>query len=220
VVGTFTIEAGTFTENQVCSLVTSPGSYQVATGKLTVGSLEGMSLAPTGTYSFSLTSAEFLSRTIMTSLVGVSSITFQDDRGITNTLQGNVNIVARTNLRFTYDSGSNTLTLDAGEGLGLNTACVEPTYITRINGVTPDENGNISILGVGCTGITTSSSASLTINDECCVPCSGCTDLATLTARLTQLESDLTSLQSYFQFLQGAQSNFDAATNASANCSC
>jgi hypothetical protein len=220
VVGTFTVQAGSFTEYQVIPLVTSTGSYQVATGKLTVGSLQGMQRSPTGSYSFTLTTAELLSRTIIAAVQGVSSITFIDDTGVTQTLQGNVTIIARTNLSFTYDSGSNTLTLDAGQGLGLNTQCQEINYITRINGVTPDGNGNISILGTGCTGVSTSSAATISISDTCCVPCSGCEDLATLTARLTQLEDNLGDLRSYYQWLDSQQNSILSTINASANCSC
>jgi hypothetical protein len=218
VVGSFTIAASSFTEYQTYTMTTANGIYLQANGRLTIGSLDNIKNTPAGYYTFGITATELEPRTITPSLIGVNSITFTDNTGASHTLSGNVNIIARTNLNFTYDSGSNTLTLDAGNGLGLNTNCPAINYITSINGVTPDDSGNISLLALGCVSLSTPAANTLKITDNCCTPCSGCDELAELTSRLTQLESKYLEIKNNITTLEAELNGYLTTTNT--NCAC
>jgi hypothetical protein len=218
VVGSFTVSTSGFTEYKTYTMTTASGIYSSANGRLTIGSLDNISTTPAGFYTFDITATEFEPKTIIPSLLGVNSLTFTDNTGVSYTVSGNVNIIARSNLSFSYDSGTNTLTLDAGNGLGLNTNCPAINYITSINGVTPDDSGNISILPLGCISLSTPAANTLKISDNCCTPCSGCDELAELTSRLTQLESKYLEMKNSITSLNAELNGYLTTTNA--NCAC
>ncbi len=219
VAGTFTVPVSGFTQYTTYDMVTAAGTYINANGRMTIGSIDQMLLSPAGTYEFGITDTEFEPKTIIPAIQGVNSLTFVDNEGNSYTLTGNVTVVARTNLRFSYDSGSNTLTLDAGNGLGLNTSCTTPVCISTINGVSPDSNGNISLLGIDCVTMASPQANQLEITDTCCTPCSGCNDLALLTSRVTQLESKFIDLNAYYNFLNTSVAQYLATVNNN-NCVC
>lgn len=220
VVGSFTIPISGFTDNSDYTLQTVPGAYAFANGKITIGTIISITNQPTGIYSFVIGATQFEPRTIILAISGINQITFSDPKGTQQTLSGNVNIVARNNLRYSYNNSTNYLILDAGDGLGLNIACTSAPCIQKINGVTPDpDTGNISFIGVGCSGITSTVVNTLQINDTCCTPCSGCDDLAELTNRLNTLESRYLDLKQQYGYLNSELGVYLSTVN-SAGCVC
>lgn len=216
--GTFTVDFASHTLYKDYYMVTA-GSYAGANGKITIAYLDSLKRQPAGSFLFTLQTAEFEPRTVIPTVNGVSRITFVDSNGNSQTLTGDVKVLARSNLRFTFDSGTNTVTVDGGDGLGLSKKCTTTNCVERINGVVPDPaDGNISLLGVDCTTISNSAAYTLSISDHCCTPCSGCDDLAELTTRLTTLESKFIDLKGYYSVIGAQLTTYLATVNA--NCAC
>jgi hypothetical protein len=219
IVGSFTIPVTNFSNYSDYLLQTVPGDYQSSTGRITIGSLNTIQTLTSGIFLFSINATEFLPRVINVSTTGVDQITFLDSKGNTQTLTGSVNVVARNNLRYSYDSVNNLLILDAGDGLGLNSSCTTLVPVQSINGVQPDPlTGNISFIGLGCSNINTDTQYTLQLEDSCCTPCSGCDDLSSLTQRVNQLELSCNDLKT---FLNQLNTELTAFTNiANSSCAC
>jgi hypothetical protein len=219
IVGTFSILFSSHTEYNDYYLTVSDPSYTGANAKLTVDDVSVFTNLPTGTFLFTLATSELEPRTSYPTLNGVSQVTVTDTQGNSFSLSGNVTIVARNNLRFRYDNVSGVLYLDAGNGLGLNTTCTLTNCIERINGVAPDPvTGNFTLLGVDCTAISNSAPGTLTIDDTCCTPCSGCTELSELTNRVTGLEAKYLDLSSFYTTLNTQLSTYLSTINSSCSC--
>lgn len=141
-------------------------NYVGANGKMTIGSLDDLARQPAGSFSFNLAATEFEPRTIVPGLQGIDRLLFIDTLNGSSSLTGDVAIASRSNLRFTYSAGR--VTLDAGDGLGLNKLCDNTVCVQSINGVIPDPiTGNISLLGVNCLQISNTSQYTLDLADTC-----------------------------------------------------
>ena len=85
--------------------------------------------------------------------------------------------------------------------------------VKSINGVTPNADGRIDILGSDCievTGSEDASGSSIQIGDTCAKPCCGCNELNVLVADVTALTSQLALLQAQIGVLAGS---VDSLTN-------
>jgi len=218
VVGSFTVPVAGFSYNSDFYLQTTTGMYAYASGKITIGSLDNIVNQPVGVFNFTLATTEVEPRTVIVAISGINEIVFTDSNGTSQTLSGTVNIVARNNLRYSYDGSDNYLILDAGDGLGLNTSCTTPVCVQTINGVTPDSNGNISFIGLGCSTISADVQYTIALNDSCCTPCAGCDDLSTLTSRVNSLEMSYISLNNLYNYLNTQLTSFTNTVNFSCNC--
>lgn len=197
VAGTFSVPS---TQAKYTSVYFVPTpAYATARGKLTIGFLNTMASSPIGIYTFLIGATELEMRTVIPALPGVNSLTFTDTNGANISLTGDVQIKARSNLRFRYNSG--TVYMDAGNGLGLNNTCQDGTIpITSINGVAPDSDGNFTLSFTDC-GTFVPSTNGLILDDSCSRPCLGCAEIETLTVRTMQVESDLIKLRTYYDAL-------------------
>jgi len=219
VVGTVEIQNATHTQDKDYYL-TPTSAYIGATGRFTIGKLDDLAYQPAGSFEFSLSATEFEPRTIVPGLQGVDRIEFLDSRNGSFSLTGDVKIAARNNLTFVYSGVNdfNRVFIDVGDGLGLNKTCVTTTPVRSINGVEPDENGNISLLGTDCVKITSTEAGTLSLTDTCCTPCSGCNDLEELTTRLTGLESKFISLKGSYNDVNRQLNMYLSTVNASCAC--
>ena len=211
VVGVFTIipSADYYADVVMTAAAASPGS----TGLLTVGYTADMASLPSGEFYFNVTDTELLMRVFNPIAPGISSITFVDDTGNSIPLSGQITVYAHSNLQFNQTGSSNTIVLNAGEDLGLNKTCdSNGSPIKSINGVIPDSNGNINLVGDTC--ITTGTAQyAVVINDSCGAPCAGCSEIATLTTRLAGLESTLLNLRDYTTNLQTSLTQLNTLIN-------
>lgn len=220
VVGTFSVDEATHTQDKVYYL-TETNLFVGANGKMTVGSLTGISHQPAGNFSFLLSATEFEPRTIIPGIQGVDRIRFVDPLAGESSLTGDVTLRSRTNLRFSFDDGEvtgNRVILDAGDNLGLNKECATSNCIQSINGVVPDGVGNLSLLGIDCLAITSPGQYTLNLADTCCTPCSGCDDLEELTRRLTSLENKFLDLRGVYNNVDTQLTTYLATINS--NCAC
>jgi hypothetical protein len=218
IVGSFFVDFNSHKLNDTYYL-TPIGTYAGSTGKITIGTGDDLQLQPAGQFAFLNTSTELETRTIVPGLQGVSSITYLDADGNTGTFTGDITMNARTNMTFTYDTIKNSVAMDVGDNLGLNQICTKTNCIQKINGVTPDPaSGNLTLIGVDCMQISSGNAYTLQFNDSCCTPCSGCTDLSTLTTRLTSLENSFIDLKNYYNTLNGQLVSYLTTVNSSCSC--
>lgn len=218
-VGNFIIFPATHVQYQM--YVLNPGeSYAGANGKLVVNTLATMQALPSGTFYFTKATAEFEARTIVPSVSGINRVLFTDVEGNQHSFTGDLKIEARLNLNFTYDSLNNKITIDAGDGLGLNTDCgAASNPITTINGVSPDVNGNFLLDFASCATLTVlTSNDGLLLNDVCCKPCIGCEEIGTLTDRTISLETDLLTLRTYYSNLLSTFNEFKTTVTYTCDC--
>lgn len=217
--GSFTVTVAGFTEYQEVYFVPTT-AYVGATGILTIGTLSSILNLPTGTFSFAITSTEFETRAVIPALQGINRLIFQNVTGNPISLTGDIILEARTNLIFKLVEDSNTIIIDAGEGLGLNVNCgTIPQCIETINGIPPDDSGNFTLDFADCATLTTiPSGTGLVLDDICCKPCMGCNDVATLTNRLTTVESGLLALRDYYNNLSQLFDNYKLTIDY--NCDC
>lgn len=219
-VGTFSIVTANHWQYKDYFL-TATETYVGASGLLTVTSLDGIRNKPSGVYEFSGTATEFEPRTVIPSLKGINRLVFANTNGDTYTLTGDVIIEARTNIRFKLsEEDANTVIIDVGEGLGLNTICSEPTTcIKTINGIPPDENFNFTLDFSDCATLTPiPANTGLLLEDICCKPCVGCNDIEELTTRLMTTETGLVTLRQYYTDLAKLLTDFQ--TTQSYTCDC
>jgi hypothetical protein len=191
--------------------------YVGANGKITIGSLDELKYQPAGIFDFLISSTEFEPRTIVPGLQGVDRITFINNTGEQYNVSGNVTVVSRNNIVFSEENEQ--VLFDAGDDLGLNKPCSNAVAVQRINGVVPDPaTGNISLLGINCLNIQSTTQYTLDMEDTCCTPCSGCNDLEELTTRLTSLENKFLELKGSYNNVNAQLSGYLSTINS--NCAC
>jgi hypothetical protein len=191
--------------------------YVGANGKMTIGSFVGLQTQPAGIFSFSRAATEFEPRTIVPGLQGIDRLTFIDTNNGQYSLSGDVTLTSRSNLSFSYREDK--VFLDAGDSLGLNKVCEVNNCVKSINGVVPDPTtGDLSLLGINCLNIYSEAQYTLSMEDTCCTPCSGCDDLEILTTRLTSLENKFIDLKGTYNDVNAQLTNY--LTTINSNCAC
>jgi len=216
VVGLFEIKEDSHTQDNFYFL-NPTSAYVGAAGKITINTLEDLMFQPAGIFEFDITATEFEPRTIIPNSEGVDRLIFVDSFLGTYSLTGDVTINTRNNLLFTKQGDQ--VFLDAGDGLGLNKSCSDSPCVKSINGVAPDPaTGNVSLIGLNCLKVDNPSDYTINLDDTCCVPCSGCDDLAELTSRLTSLENGFLSLRDGYNKVDSQLNMYLSTINS--NCAC
>lgn len=195
--------------------------YVGATGVLTITNLKGIKSAPSGSYVFTMDTAELEARVSVPSQRSVNRIAFINVNGDTFYTTGDVKIKARTNIRFKVDEDdSNMIIVDVGEGLGLNTLCDDPIKcIKTINGIPPDEDSNFTLDFSDCATLTPiPANTGLLLEDICCKPCVGCNDIEELTTRLMATETGLVTLRQFYSDLEKLFTDFKTTQTYTCDC--
>lgn len=190
--------------------------FPLAAGAITIGSTDDLADLPSGNFSFSYGSTALLMRVYGPSSPGLSWLSFTDSKGNNATLTGYVQLNGHSNIQF-RDS-SNVIYLDAGENLGLNKVCItSQTPITSINGVPPDATGNFTLIPEQCVSLTPAQNG-LFVGDNCGQPCMGCTEMATLTTQVNNLESSIVDIRNFTNNLQSAITQATTLLNYQCQC--
>jgi len=200
VAGTFNITVVSHTPYKEYFL--TPTDYYVgATGVIVIDDYTSFNI--TGVFNFNISNTEFETRTVIPALRGINRLIFTNADGTSYSYTGDVVIEARTNLRFKAGVG-NTVILDAGENIGLNTICSDYVgCIKTINGIPGDAEQNFTLDFSDCITLTPiPANTGLLLQDVCCKPCVGCSEIGELTTRLTTTETNLVTLRQYYTDLQ------------------
>ena len=200
--------------------------YPNANGKMVIGSLDTINTLPFGTFAFpglpdsGDTNTTFETRTIIPCLGTISKFLFTNADGSSFAVTGDVVLTAGKNIKFRQVS-SNTVAIDAGEGLGLNASCnADKPSIKTINSISPDIHGNFTLAVSDCAKFTPLSGvvSGLTLSDICCKPCLGCDEIGELTTRLMTIESELLKLRGHYTALSALSTQLNTVTTASCEC--
>lgn len=219
IAGLFTITVSTHQMYQSYYMAPTE-EYVNAMGKIVIGTLSEVQLKPTGSFSFVLAATEFEMRCVTPSIANINRFRFIDEIGDLHTLTGDVILVARNNLAFRLDADTNTVILDAGDGLGLNKDCGEVApCIKTIQGISPDEDGNFTFIGSDCADFQElDTPPGLLLKETCCKPCMGCDEISELTRRAMQVETDMLKLRDFVTELQNLITEFSMLSNYSCEC--
>lgn len=217
------IPRGTFTNYSTYDLNGSAGAFASARGKVVIGKLENIDLQPNGLFEFELEGSQLETRAIMPSISGVTSIVIENQGDVLGPFSNVVRLRAGDRIKFELDEDANSESLDdddvadvviivsAVDGTDLNEDCVcteTRTPIYTINGVGPDDNNNINIVGANCLDISTISHG-IKIDDSCSTPCCSCEELEKITQSMELFGTKATSLENFLLGLQAAVSQMD-----------
>lgn len=195
VVGTFTITPSA--DRNTTVYMSAEAAFVGAVGKLVVGSTSGLFDGPVGSFTFGLDTAELESTCFYPSMVAVNRLVFEDATGATTSYTGNITITAGRNIGF-IGIDTTTVKINAGEGLGLNTSCVDVSPILSINGVGPNHNGEFFFDTTDCASLGGIENGIKLIN-TCCKPCNSCTEVTELITRIITVENNLLALRNTYQ---------------------
>jgi hypothetical protein len=183
------------------------GDFDDCVGKLVVGKLDDIDLLPPGEYTFDRAGGMLDSDCIRPMLRGLSSLTVVNGGVSSPKLYGDIRLVAGSNMKVSIAvvGGAVEVRLDALDGSGLTEECScdgasKAPPLRTINGVAPDADGNIDILGSACTTVD-GAGGSLTIGDACSTPCCGCPELQKLTDQLQHFGDERLTLQAFVRNL-------------------
>lgn len=187
-------------ENRVYELF-GTGDFFDCWGWVQIGSLDNIALQPTGIWSFTLADARLEPDTVRPHLRSVTSIQVENSGELSDELTGVVRLQAGRNVRLTVVPGSpNKIVIDAIAGEGLNEACVCDSDlappIRNINGVRPDDEGRIDLVGTDCLNIT-SEGNKIVLSDSCAKPCCGCSSLEPIVRDMERFGEKATTLENF-----------------------
>lgn len=187
-VGSIAIDTTTFT-NEKTYYLQGEDDFEGVLGKVVVGTLDTILQLP-GSYTFDLAGARIESSIIVPDLRGVTGFRVIEDETDEGVLyQGDIAFEPGSNFRIGVSdfNGKTVLTFSAIDGEGTIADCVcegelaELEPIRTINGVLPNNLGNIDLLGDSCLEVTPQAADyAVALTDKCSKPCCGCPELETL----------------------------------------
>ncbi len=213
-VASVTVPLDGFVEFSSFQIAPLPGNPQVG-GAMVIGTSGAAIAAGSGVYTFLVAATRLLPTVVYPAAPSVASITFVDSFGVSTQLTGAITLSAGPNAAISIDSQ----TIEVGMETGVliedpcdcrDTGGLQRSAIKSINGVTPDDAGNIQIVPVGCPAIT-AGTASLALNDQCAQPCCGdaemtaladqtkglAQNMATIANKVAEVEAGLRTLLNY-----------------------
>lgn len=200
VIGSVAIASDGFTRNSEF-IIQGRGDYADTIGKIVIGSLEAI-LQSAGSYLFTESTARFETTTIRPNLRGISSIRLLNGTELSEPIYGDIILQAGTNCKLDALPAVGEATyikISAISGEGTIAECVcgeneDAPEIRTINGIGPDVNSNINLLGDDCIEIT-SESGKISIKDKCSKPCCGCDELEVITSTLDNVLRQANALE-------------------------
>lgn len=191
--------------------------YDDTAGKVVVGRLDTIDEQPAGFWTFDLEATRLDPDAVRPMIRGVSALVLVNGTSRSTPIRGHVELVAGTNVRLTpvLTDGLNAVRIDAVSGEGLVEDCVcegdaalgDP--VRSINGVTPDENGNINITSGDCTQVDPIANG-VRISDICSKPCCGCPEVEAITRDLEKFGAQAAGAQAFIDQLREAAATMDA----------
>lgn len=183
--------------------LTGVDDFADCVGEVVVGRLDDLVDAPVGVHSFSPAAGRLATHTVRPMVKGLSSIVVVNGSERSDPIYGLVEFHAGTNFRLSVAQVTGQdpqIRFDAiaGDGLNNDCGCVEELApcVKSINGVGPDNTGNIALVGNDCLTIEPLT-AGLKLSDVCAQPCCGCPELTALEQRVEAFETGRRTLESF-----------------------
>ena len=198
-VGTLSVNTDLHTPNQGYTFLGTGTAYEDARGRVVLGDLTRLAEAISpGLYDFAIGQTELEPGTIRPDIRAVRSLQTSYLGAVSDLLFGHIKLLAGQNIRFTYDTVTNTIRVDAISGAGLNEECecqeeagqcVETVNGIAINDVTIEGDGE-------CVEVRTEGNR-IIIEDMCASPCCDCPELEFLTESLKVLDVSMNTLEEF-----------------------
>jgi len=186
-------------------LITAINDALSARGKIVLGNLsEFVDEIPDGVYSFD--GALFEACTVRPDLPAVRSLQAIDNFGVSDALNGHVNLIAGENIRLTYIESLNAIQIDAIPGEGSIEECdceEEASTSSRIRTINGISSSNVDFVG-GVGMAIRRSGNTLEIASPGVEPCCGCTEAEAVAAEFNILRNDTNKLLNYASNVENA----------------
>jgi len=192
--------------------------YDDIAGKIVIGRVDTIQLQPSGLFEFDLAGSRIEPQAVRPMIKGISSFSIANAAGTASErLYGDIELVAGNNIQLsTVVTASETkVVISALSGEGTVEQCVcegdaaAIPCIKTINGIRPTSDGNFNFIGDDCLSFTPVSNG-LKLNDSCCQPCCGCTELEAITRDLERFAAQRTSLELFINQLAAETATFDS----------
>ena len=209
-VGTISIQVSAFTPNRTYAL-NGEDDFEGVFGKVVVGTLDTV-LLQAGSFTFELAGGRLESSVVVPDILGVTGFRVLDGDDIGELFQGDIALEAGDNFRIAKSdfNGVTVLTLNAIDGEGTIAECVcegdvqQEGPIRTVNGVPPDNQGNINLIGDDClVPEPQADENSIKISDVCSKPCCGCPELEKLVEDQHRMRDEVQTLVNLASRLQG-----------------
>jgi len=197
---TINVAKSTFTAYKTYSF-TGINEYFDVQGWITVGSIT-KTLEYPGSWDFTAATAGLEPTVVRPNLRSITSMRVANGEDVSAALSGDIVLVAGNNVRFRLGevSGDPAIIVDAVTGANYQEEC-ECTDINElsppirsINGVAPDESGNLTLQGSDCLSLN-GGTAKITLEDTCSDPCCGCAELEVITDTFAAVQNQVQTLQ-------------------------
>jgi hypothetical protein len=182
-------------------------------GTLILGETRGLASQPAGVWEFDRSATAIDPFCLRPTANELSALYVQNQGKTAGPFYGNVTLAAGPRIRLTVRSADNLLhcleTPSSGTGTEVVIGSPEEemegtndTCIHVLGGVTPDQYGNITILGRSCLNITTQPEQStILLDDTCAEPCCTCKELAPVQEKIEELTRSVMNLESHLATL-------------------
>lgn len=181
--------------------------FDDSVGKIVIGKLNTISAMAPGDYTFTFDDGAVEVDCIRPMIRDVRGLVVVNGSDRSDRLYGDIEFIAGQNIMLTpiIVVGQNPqLRIDAVEGEGLIEDCVCADElappIRTINGITPDNNGNFTLLGDDCVELQSIANG-IRLLDICSAPCCGCDELEALTDELEILGNAKTTARNFLDNL-------------------
>ena len=216
-------------QEQSTYALTGLGSFSDVRGYIAVNPDSKIMKGFSGYYNFTKEATQLEPDCIRPMIKSISSITvYSDDFSNAQVMYGDVVFRAGANMdiRISTDGDNHGLLMfSAIDGSGLNEECPcdienkERPTLRSINGVIPDENGNINLIGSNCLSITSDSNG-ITLTDTCAEPCCGCAELDALYDNVKDFKDGATTLRNAIENLTTRQQQVEMVYQSEGKSSC
>lgn len=233
--GSVTVDLSVHSENDAYD-INGASDFTDARGRAVFGDLSNLgTVLPDGLYLFSSSAGALESRVVRPDIRSVRSLQILDAAGaLSDPISGIVRLVPGNNIRLSFQPEETTDIIDpiTGDpvtvvskpaGIRIDAICdpdfseececessyPKPDPIRMINGVTGDENGEVTLDGgESCITFNGGGSATIEVLDTCSQPCCGCPELEFITQNLILLEDSINKLVSRADELASRQEDF------------
>ncbi len=224
-VGRVTVDESTFATNKTYFL-NGQDDFEGVVGKIVVGKLDTV-FEQAGVFEFDLADGRIESSVIIPDIRGVTGMRVLDGADVGALFQGDIAFEPGDNIRFTVSDfgGVTVLAISAIDGEGTIADCEcqgefeagDP--IRTVNGVSPDNLGNINVIGDDCLQVTPQATENqVQVTDKCSKPCCGCPELSALVDDQKRVRDQVQTLENLASRLEGAISLLDTIVTTMKTC--